>query len=190
MGAIRVAPASALPVSLAELKAYARISASDEEALLAAMMRSATDLCERFTGRLLIARAIEETLPAARTWTRLTMGPVRSIDGVVALDRDGNETPLPSDAYAVDVDAAGDGWVRLVAPGDAKRVRVSYVAGLGEVGNAVPEALRHGILRLAAHFHARAGSAGDDSFPAAVTALWRPWRRLGLGGGAAACSSS
>ena len=54
MGAIRVAPASALPVSLAELKAYARISASDEEALLAAMMRSATDLCERFTGRLLI----------------------------------------------------------------------------------------------------------------------------------------
>jgi len=189
MGAVRMAPASALPVSLAEIKAYARISTSDEEALLAAMMRAATDLCERFTGRLLIARAVEEALPAVRTWTRLAMGPVRSIGGVAALDRGGNATPLPSDAFAIDVDAAGDGWVRLSAPGEAKRVRVSYVAGLGEDGNAVPEALRQGILCLAAHLHARAGNDIGDSPPAAVTALWRPWRRLSLGGGVAACSS-
>lgn len=189
MGAVRMTPASALPISLAELKAYARISASDEEALLAATIRVATDLCERFTGRLLIARAVEETLPAARAWTRLAMGAVRSIGGVAALDANGSASPLPGDAYAIDVDAAGDGWVRLIAPGEAKRVRVSYVAGLGEDGNAVPEALRQGILRLAAHLHARAGDDKAVSPPAAVTALWRPWRRLGLGGGAAACSS-
>lgn len=189
MGAVRMAPAPELPVSLAEIKTYARISTSAEEALLAAMTRAATDLCEKFTGRLLIARQIEETLPAARSWTRLAMGPVRSIDSVAALAPDGTATPLPSDAYAIDVDAAGDGWVRLSAPGEAKRVQVRYVAGLGEDGNAVPEALRQGIVRLAAHLHARGGEDPSAAPPAAVTALWRPWRRLGLGGGAASCST-
>ena len=40
----------------------------------------------------------------------------------------------------------------------------------------IPESLRHGIIRLAAHRH-RTGEMGDYP-PAAVCALWRPWHRI------------
>jgi len=57
--------APALPVGLAELKADARIATSDEDALLAGFARAATDLCEQFTGALLISRPVSEILPAS-----------------------------------------------------------------------------------------------------------------------------
>jgi uncharacterized phiE125 gp8 family phage protein len=47
---------------------------------------------------------------------------------------------------------------------------------------ALPAALRQGVVRLAAHFHAhRTGeTARPQEPPAAVTALWRPYRRVRL----------
>jgi hypothetical protein len=45
--------------------------------------------------------------------------------------------------------------------------------------NGVPEPIRQGVLRLVAHmFTDRDGDGGEP--PAAVTALWRPYRRLRL----------
>ena len=45
--------------------------------------------------------------------------------------------------------------------------------------NDVPEPIRQGVLRLVAHlFTTRDGSDGEP--PAAVTALWRPYRRMKL----------
>jgi uncharacterized phiE125 gp8 family phage protein len=46
--------------------------------------------------------------------------------------------------------------------------------------NGLPEALRHGIVRLAAHLYSHRDEAEQAGPPAAVTALWRPWRRLRL----------
>lgn len=40
------------------------------------------------------------------------------------------------------------------------------------------EPLRQGIVRLVAHMHLHRD--GDQSPPAAVAALWRPWRRMRL----------
>lgn len=43
----------------------------------------------------------------------------------------------------------------------------------------LPEAVRHGIVRLAAHqFRQRDDDRGAGLPPAAVAALWRPFRRL------------
>ena len=174
------AEAAPLPISLAELKAFLRVTLSDEDALLAGMARGAADMCEAFTGRALIDRAVDEVLGASAAWTRLGAAPVRTIEGVAALDEAGVATPLAAAAYAMDVDAAGDGWVRILDAGGAKRVRVSYRAGMAAEPNGLPEALRHGILRLAAHLYARRDQADEGGPPAAVTALWRPWRRLRL----------
>ena len=52
-------------------------------------------------------------------------------------------------------------------------------AGLATEPNGVPEPLRQGILRLVAHlFTTRDGSGGEP--PAAVGALWRPYRKMRL----------
>ena len=176
-----VAAAAPVPVvALNEIKAEARIATSDEDALAAGLVRSATDLCERFTGTLLIARAVEEIVPAGTTWTRLGAAPVRAIESMAAMAVDGVETPLPADAYAIDIDATGEGWVKLATARPERRFMVRYVAGLASDPNGVPEALRRGIARLAVHGLTR---GEGDRPPAAVTALWRPWRRLRLGGG-------
>jgi uncharacterized phiE125 gp8 family phage protein len=179
MGMITAEPAP-LPIPLAEAKSFLRIAVSDEDALLAGLVRGAADMCEAFTGRALLERAVAEVLSAATGWTRLGAAPVRAVLGVDALDGGGAATPLDAATYAVDIDAAGDGWVRLLAAGDAKRIRVSYLAGMAADPNGLPEALRHGIVRLAAHLYAHRDNPNGGGPPAAVTALWRPWRRLRL----------
>ena len=168
-----------LPVSLAEAQAYVRIETGEEEALLAGMLRVATDICERFTGRALIRRPFTEILPASGRWARLEAFPVTQMDGVASVDPDGTRTPLAMSQYAVDVDAEGGGWVRLITGNEASRVEVSGVAGMAEEPNGVPEPIRQGLIRLVAHLFAHRDGE-DGAPPAAVTALWRPYRRVQL----------
>lgn len=179
MGVLR-SDTPALPVALAELKAFLRISVDEEDALLSGFLRAAAEQCEAFTDRALIERTVEELVAASGDRIRLTAGPVRGIDSVAAIDEAGEATPLDEAAVTTEIDAAGEGWVRPNAGTDAKRLRVTYRAGMAADRNGVPEMLRHGIVRLAADHYLRRGEAQDAGMPAAVTALWRPWRRLRL----------
>src|SRR3546814_2145352 len=85
--------------------------------------------------------------------------------------------PVSADNHAIDIDANGDGWVRM-SSGPTTTIRVRYQAGMAADWNGVPEPLRQGIVRLVAHMHLHRD--GDQSPPAAVAALWRPWRRMRL----------
>src|SRR5689334_15498584 len=117
-----VAESGALPVSLAEVQAFARVETGEEEALLAGLLRSASGLCEAFTGQLLIERGFEEMVTATGAWQRLTVTPVRAIEGVERIAADGSAVTLPSGEYEIDIDSRGDGWVKVAGEG---RVRVS-----------------------------------------------------------------
>lgn len=164
-------------VSLAEAQAYVRAETGEEEAVLAGLVRTASAMCEEFIGRVLLSRGFSETVRAGGEWQRLSLTPIRSIDTVETVAEDGTVSLLPAGAYAIDIDSAGDGWVRMMQGlGDA-RLRVTGTAGMAADCNGVPDPLRQGIVRLTAHlFNARDGGGGDP--PAAVTALWRPYRRM------------
>lgn len=170
------------PEAAGAAKGFLRVERSDEDGLIGGLVAAAAELCEGFTGQALLARGFSETMPASRAWQRLTRTPVRAITSVEALPAEGPAQPLASEAYAIDIDAHGDGWVRLAEPGAVRRIRVGYEAGVAGAWADLPAALRHGILRLAAHFYTdRAGEgARRDEPPAAVSALWRPYRRLRL----------
>lgn len=162
-------------------KIYLRIGHGDEDALIDRLVTSAAQVCEQFTGQALLERAFNELLPASARWTRLRRTPVREIVRVEGLDAgQGAPFALPVTAYAIDIDANGDGWVRVTDAGSAPRARVAYRAGLAAEWVGVPEALRQGIVRLTAHLYTHRDGGEDRGPPAAVTALWRPWRRLGL----------
>ena len=164
-------------VSMAEAQAYARVETGEEEAVLAGLVRTASALCECFTGQVLVARPFEEVLPAGAQWQRLALTPVRAIEEVAVLAADGSATVLPPGGYEMDIDGRGDGWVKM--PGGNRKLRVRGQAGMALDPNGVPEPLRQGILRLIAHlFATRDGTGGEP--PAAVTALWRPFRRMRL----------
>lgn len=168
-----------LAVPLADLKAYLGISLDGEDGLLTDLLRSASETAERFLGFMLVARTVDEILFARCGWQRLGAGPVRSITAVAGIPADGPEFPLPVEDHAVDIDANGAGWLRVVNPGSAGRVRVTYQAGMASDGSGVPDAVQHGIVRLAGEWHGRREGL-ESELPASVAALWRPWRRVHL----------
>jgi uncharacterized phiE125 gp8 family phage protein len=125
--------------------------------------------------------ACEEVLPVSFDWMKLQTSPVQAISGVDAQLANGARTALATAAYAIDFSADGTGLVRVVDPGLAQRLVVSFSAGLAADWASLPEGLRHGIVRLAAHhYRLREGDGAELTPPAAVAALWRPWRRLRL----------
>lgn len=115
-----------------------------------------------------------ETVAAGPQWQRLATVPVRAIISVSK-----NGVPLPLTAYSLDVDSNGAGWVRILDPAVRGNVEIAVTAGIASDRNGVPEPIRQGVLRLAAHLFA--SRDGDSAgVPAAVTALWRPYRRMQL----------
>lgn len=169
----------AMASPLEALKAYLRIESGEEDGVLAGLLRAAEGACEAFIGQWLIVRQARETVVAAREWTRLSARPVVAIEAVEGVDAAGGAVALPVDGYAIDIDGAGDGWVRVTGPTDGTHLRVAYRAGLAADMNGLPEAVRQGIVRLAAEYHAT--RTGDEAaMPAVVAALWRPWRRMRL----------
>lgn len=175
--------AIALPeAATGDAKTYLRVGHDGEDALIAGVLKSAVELCEQFTGQVLIAREIRETVPveAVRAWRRLSRTPVRAVLSVEGIGESGNAAALPVTAYSIDLDTNGDGWIRVTQPGAVRRILVTYEAGMAADWGEVPEALRQGTVRLAAHLYAHRDGASDEGPPAAVTALWRPWRRVRL----------
>lgn len=166
-------------VSLSEAQEFLRLQSGDDEALLAGLIRTASALCEQFVGQVILARAFREQHRASGAWQPLRSLPVRSITSVRALDASGEAVVLAETDIAVDIDADGRGWVRGTTLLGRAQLEVRGTAGLAASVNQVPEPLRQGVLRLVAHlFGNRDGPSGEP--PAAVTALWRPYRRLVL----------
>ncbi|WP_375397140.1 hypothetical protein [uncultured Sphingomonas sp.] len=162
-------------LALGEVKPVLAVTITADDALLAAFVETATGLAEQFVGRVLIARSMRAVIDGRTTWRPLPAAPVRSITGVSAIDEVGVARALDPVAYAIDIDADAAGWVRVAAPG---RIAVDLVAGLADGWSGVPTPLRQGIVLLAAHLFSQ--REARDPPPAAVTALWRPYRAVRL----------
>lgn len=170
---------AALPVAVAEARGWLRISDTAEDGAIERLILTAAAYCEQFIDQALIMRTVHETVQPGADWRRLARRPVRSITAVERLGPDGTASAVAAGAYAIDIDADGDGWVRLHQSGGGP-IRVTYQAGIGAAADAIPPPLRQGMLRLVAHLHAHRDAADDGGPPAAVAALWRPFRRMRL----------
>lgn len=159
---------AAVDAAVAEARALLRLTDGAEGELLATLAASAIGLAEAFVGQALIVREVAEVVTPGAAWRPLAMVPVGAITGV-----NGGVAP---DGYALDIDASGTGWVRV--PGAGGAVSVRYTAGLAATWDALPPALAQGVVLLIAHLFEDRGS--DAAPPAAVAALWRPWRRMRL----------
>lgn len=152
-----------------------------DDAELTALFKSALDLCEGFIGAMPLSSGCEELLAASGEWQSLATRPIQAITGVSALAVNGTRSTLASGDYEIDIFADGTGLVRLRRTIDQTRIAVRFTAGLADDWATLPEALRHGVMRLAAFQHRNRDSAKElPGPPAAVAALWRPWRRMRL----------
>lgn len=172
----------AVPAALIdEVKAFIRISHSEDDAAIADYILSAARLCENFIGQLLLRRTVCDMLPARCEWQKLQYLPVQAITQVEEIAADGATTTLPIGDYAIDIDSDGIGWLRLHGKRTVSRIKVTYDAGLAADWGAVPTTLHQGIMRLAGYFYANRDDVDAGGPPSAVTALWRPHRRMRIG---------
>ena len=171
-----------LPISaLAELKEWLAITTVQDDATLTVLLQASIETCEAFTGIMPIACECEEQAPVGSDWLTLMTRPVQAITSIAALAADGTRTILAPGDYAVELDADGGGMARLSIAGSARRIVIAFTAGLVPAWDALPAGLRHGMIRLAAHqYRQREGNGASPLPPAAVAALWRPWRRVRL----------
>lgn len=177
-----IAPAAFPAAALTELKQWLAITSSAEDAALTALIKSALEICEGFTGQMALEAECEEILPACRgRWQRLATRPVQAIVSLEGIPAEGARFALAADAYALDLEAEGSARIRLISQGAAGRIAVRFTAGLAAEWTQLPESLRHGVIRLAAHmFRSRESESAAPAAPTAVIALWRPWRRFQL----------
>ena len=174
-----ITPAVLAGAAVAELKAWLAITTPGDDSALAALLRTALETCEGFTGAMPLAQLCEEIVPASPGWQRLATRPVQAMTWVEGIPAAGARFAIPVADYAVDLDADGGAAFRLVRTGEAERVAVRFTAGMAAGWADLPESLRHGVLRLAAHhYRQRESDTAQAMPPAAVAALWRPWRRM------------
>ena len=176
-----VTPATLASTALAELKDWLGITTSADSAQLSALLRVGLEAFEDFTGIMPLQQTCELVLPVSGDWQVLSTRPVQAITLVEGIPAEGSRFALPGGSHEIELDADGGGRVRILNPGAAGRIAVRFTAGLATGWSGLPEALRHGVLRLAAHhYRTREDQDGGAMPPAAVAALWRPWRRLRL----------
>ncbi len=171
----------AMPAELIqEVKDFLRIDHDEDDAAIELFVRSAAHLCENFIGQMLIARSVCDRMPVRAEWQKLKQRPVQAVSLVEALASDGTATALLATDYAIDIDGDGTGWVKVHHPGNISRIAISYQAGLAADWGVVPVTLRRGVIRLAGDFYSHRDGIDADGPPSAVTALWRPHRRMRL----------
>lgn len=165
---------------LDEARAYLRLESEEEDASLGTILLGAIGHAEAYLGQMLIQRNAREILPASAQWQRLAATPVTMVQAVTGIPAEGMPFALLPEAYKVEIDAQGDGWICVIRPGAAGRVEIACRAGMAAEWANLPEGIRLAVLRLAAHLHLHRDILDDAGPPEGVAALLRPWRRLRL----------
>lgn len=162
-----ITAATTYPVTLADAKLHCKVDDVADDALITAMITSATELAEQELGRALMAQTWEVTLDSFPDAFELTRVPVQSVTSVKYYDTTGTLQTLSGSLYSVDT-ADGDGFA-YVTPAyntswpetrdQINAVSVRYVSGYTDAA-AVPEPIKAWIkLMVAAMYENREAEA-------------------------------
>lgn len=173
MQTIEKAPPGA---ALGELKAFLRVEDSREDALLAGLLRAATETVEAMLGLLLFERDVEERGCAEGGAFALTAEPARILVDVRVELADGSLRLLSALEASLKLDGNGCGKLALAGVADGTALVVRYRAGMATDWNWVPETLRLAVIRVASHFFSHRDGADDGGIPPAVRRMISPWR--------------
>lgn len=183
MRLLLVTAATADPVSLAEAKRHARIEENEDTPTVAALIKTATALCERFTNRAFLSQSYKLFLdewPAER-YLEMPRAPLMSVTHVKTYDDADAATLFASSNYFVDVNSRpgrivlrdGASWPALSRV--ANGVEIQFAAGYGSTPLDVPIEIRQAILLTLGHLYEHRGDAGAE-MPETAFALLAPHR--------------
>ncbi len=180
-------PPALEPVTLADMRQFLRLDSDREDSLLTGLIKAARETLEQQAGLALINQTWRLY---ADHWPRhglitICKYPVRSIVSATAYAEDG--TPVVVAAQDVRLDEAARParlYLAAQSTNPLSGLEVDFVAGFGETGTDVPDALRHAIMTLVAHWYEFRGvyvaAQQPVSYPPAFERMIGLWRRVSL----------
>ena len=170
-------PAATEPVSVADLRAHARLDDNGDDADLERIITHARAWSEAFTGRTFIKTVFTLTLDAwpSKGVVALPCAPALTVDAVRVLDAAYTPTVVASSAYRL----VGQDLVPLdtwPAPGATYGgIEIDFSAGYGTTGAEVPAGITGAILKAAAFLNENRES---QPFESGAGAMLAPYKRL------------
>lgn len=172
------------PVSVDELKIFARIDGDDEDSLLESFITAVRISIEAYTWRAII----EQQWRMRLDWwpgdvVEIPRSPLISIDSVKTVNEDSSETTYSSGNYFVITDAEpgklviknGAEW-----PSNEDRYhggfQIDFTCGYGSAASNVPEGLRTAIMQWATAVYENRAMTGTP--PPEVKTILNPYRLI------------
>lgn len=158
--------ATAIPVSISDVKEHLNITVSDDDALIDSYIKAATTMLEARTQRCFVAQTRVckmQTFGDKRYVHDRVLYPVRSplksVTSIAYLNETGTNTTLPSSDYIVSTgerpgrisEAYNATWPDTYNVADD--VTVTYVAGHSTVQSGVPDNIKHALKMLVGHWY-------------------------------------
>lgn len=165
----RIEAPTVTPISLADVKDQLRITASDEDDYLTALIASAVSFVDArgVLGRAMISQKWGQSLqyPSGRVY--LLMTPVNEVTAIKYYDADNvQQTATLSDyrliangSWAYVEPVSGASWPAAFNRPDA--VTIEFMAGIGETADDIPADLRHAMLLLVSHWYQNRETTSD-----------------------------
>lgn len=177
-------PADVSGSALAELKSWLGISRPNEDDLLVGLLQASLEMCEAFTGQAPLSQLIEERIPVLAGHHCSSSRPVTAFIAAEILAPDGTATALDPSDFELELRTAGNACLQLFSDVEGQAISIQLRVGIAASWEAVPAALKQGLIRLSAfQYRDRDRTIGSKTGavpPASVTALWRPWRTIRL----------
>jgi uncharacterized phiE125 gp8 family phage protein len=170
-----ITPPTSEPITLAETKSHLRLDDTNEDALLAALIRTAREHLERTTGLSLITqtwRLYLDSIPEDGV-IQIARGPVQAIESLTLYDASGEELNLPLTGHILDGHARPARLVlgRAVRSGQQiNGIEIDFTAGFGESGAEVPDTLKRAMLMHVTQMFAFRGTVAVEDQPADIPA--------------------
>jgi len=197
---------SAQPLTLSETKSFLRVDTSDEDTLINALIQTARQFCEEYTGRALINTTfklsldgfvesqvpIKEGLYTApyltffKRYIDLPRPPLVSITHIKTFDDEDTASTFASSKYHVDtarnpgrvVLKDGETWNTGLRTANA--VEITYVAGYGSSASDVPDPIKQGMRQHITYLFEHRGDVEPNlaNFPMLAKQMYQPYRVL------------
>lgn len=157
-----ITPPAVEPVLLADLDEHMRVATAEESATISAYIATAREYCEGFQNRAYITQTFELWLDVwpRKNFITIPRPPLQTITSIKYYGTDNTEYTMPVTDYFVDaksdpgrvVLAYGKYWpTTTLRP--ANGVVVTFVAGYGDAGTAVPQKVKQSIRMLTGHYY-------------------------------------
>jgi uncharacterized phiE125 gp8 family phage protein len=194
VGLTRTTAPTVEPITRAEAKAHSRVTVSDDDEYIDALIEATRDRIENHTKRALLTQTWRLTLdsfPLGRRDIILPWSPLQSVTSITYVDTNGTTQTWASSNYSVDTGAT-PGRVRLaydvLYPSirhQPNAVTIIFVAGYGSAASDLPAGIVHACKILFGHYYDNREPVVTGTVATPIPETWKallgPYRVLGAG---------